>query len=128
MNTEDAKAFIDLTASRLSHVERVGPFSFITMPLSLPNGTGIVVRVESRETGYLVSDYGQGYNEADILGMDQEYLKAAELISKSANIRFKEKSFLLDEIGTDQLYGAISAIASCTFEAMVRAIQIEENL
>jgi hypothetical protein len=95
--------------------------SFIRTPLLYPGGATVVVRIEPGDNKYLVSDWGLGYQEADLVGASLLYPRHARAIAENAGVRFDNQAFFILEATRDQLAGAVVTIANCSQEATMRA-------
>jgi hypothetical protein len=86
-----------------------------------PSGTTVVVRIEQGENKFFVSDFGLGFQEAELMGADLLYARHAHPIAETNGVRFDNQAFFILEASRDQLPGAVVTIANCSHEATVRA-------
>ena len=92
--------------------------SFISTPLMYPSGGFVVVKVDPSEGNYFVSDYGMGYEEAELLGGQSVYNRHARPIAEAAGVGFDNHSFFAIYVEEGRLPGAIATIANCSQEAV----------
>lgn len=104
----------------VSFDDRVDGF-YVTTPLLYPSGASVVVRADGGPDRFLVSDFGMGYHEADMMGATPQFSRHARGIAENAGVGFDDRAFFVVEVAIDQLVGAITTIANCSHEAMVIA-------
>jgi hypothetical protein len=113
---------IDAVAKELVATEHDTAGSFIRTPLTYPSGALVVVRVHrADDERFFVSDWGLGYQEADLTGSAAFYTRHANPIAQKAGVGFDNQSFFVMEALRGQLAGAIVTIANCSQEATIRA-------
>ncbi len=124
MSTADIQKFnhlVDDVAREIVATEhRVGG-SFIRTPLMYPSGSTVVVRIEHGDNRFFVSDYGYGFQEAELMGAGLMYSKPAHAIALEAGVKFDNQAFFLLEASREQLAGAVVTIANCSQHAAMRA-------
>lgn len=108
---------IDTVARELVTVTHDARHSFVSTPLVYPNGTSVVVRIEGTDGEYLVTDFGMGYEEAEMMGAANIYSRCGKLVADAANIGFDNHSFFVLRVACEQLAGAIVTVANCSKEA-----------
>jgi hypothetical protein len=94
--------------------------AYVTTPLIYASGGCVVVRVEMAADGYLVTDFGAGYEEAQHLNGGQIYRKIASAVAEACGVGFDSFAFFALKVGHSQLSGAIATVANCTQEAVSR--------
>jgi len=114
-------AIIDDVSREIVATEHHEGGSFIKTPLLYPSGATVVVRIEAGSDKYLVSDWGLGLQEADMMGAALLYSKHARPIAENAGVRFDNQAFFVLEASRAQLAGAVITIANCSQEAANRA-------
>lgn len=98
--------------------------SYVRTPVLYPSGNGVVVRVsggpghDQKDGRYFVSDFGLGYNEAELMGIERSYTRYAKTVGEVAGVGFDEHAFFAVEVAEAQLPGAIVTIANCSVEAV----------
>jgi hypothetical protein len=102
--------------------------SFIRTPLLYPSGATVIVRLHVAGERFLVTDLGDGYHEAEMMGTMSIYLRQAPLIAKRAGIEFDQYAFFVLDAERDQLVGAVMAVANCALEAVhLSALKLSER-
>ncbi len=131
MIRNDSSAFkkaIDDVASQLVTAEHRDGKSYINVPLTYPSGAGVVVRVSDAYPDFFVSDFGSGYEEAEMMGASAIYSRHAPFIAKSAGVGFDSHSFFVMKATREQLPSVIVAVANCAHEAVVTtALKLAEK-
>lgn len=103
----------------VSHTFESGA-AYVTTPLIYASGGCVVVRVEMSADGFLVTDFGAGYEEAQQLNGGHIYRKVASAVAESSGVGFDSFAFFALKVGHSQLSGAIAAVANCSHEAVSR--------
>jgi hypothetical protein len=117
------RAYIDTVAKELVATEHDTNGSFIRTPVVYPSGALVVVRVHGAdEARFFVSDWGLGYQEADLSGSGSFYTRHARTIAEKAGVGFDNQAFFVMEASREQLVGAVVTIANCSQEAAIRAL------
>jgi hypothetical protein len=112
---------VDNVAHQLVATEhRVGG-SFVRTPLLYPGGANVVVRIEEGSNKFFVSDFGLGFQEAELMGAGLMYARNAKPIADAAGVRFDNQAFFVLEASKEQLTGAVVTVANCSLEATMRA-------
>jgi hypothetical protein len=131
MIRNDSDAFrkaIDEVAKQLVTAEHRNGMSFVRVPLVYPSGAGVVVRVSDSYPDFFVSDYGSGYEEAEMMGASAIYARHAPNIAKSAGVGFDQHSFFVMKANKDQLPGVIVTVANCALETVITsALKLAEK-
>jgi hypothetical protein len=117
----DFSATVENAARELVSVEFHNGSAFIRTPILYPSGSTVVVRVDDNGKSYFVSDFGMGYQEADLMEASLIYGRHARTIAEMAGIRFDSEAFFVIEVSREQLAGAIATIANCSQEAVALA-------
>lgn len=113
---------IETVAKELIATEHDPTGSFIRTPLVYPSGSLVVVRVHrAADTRFFVSDWGLGYQEAELSGSAPFYTRHANAIATKAGVGFDNRAFFVMEASREQLAGAVVTIANCSQEATIRA-------
>jgi len=108
-------------AARLIACQSDGQSVYVTTPLIFPGGSHVVVRIDPYSDSYFVSDFGLGYQEAELAGISIAFRRIARTVAERAGVRFDGHSIFELEIRRDQIAGAIAAIANCSLEAVAEA-------
>lgn len=102
--------------------------SFVRLPVLYPSGSSTRVRVDGGPNEFFVSDYGGGYEEADIMGGLATFARVARPIAERSGIGFDQHSFFVMKASAAQLAGAMATIASCSQEAVnTTALKVAER-
>lgn len=120
LEQEKFSALIDDVAHEIVATEHLGGGSFIRTPILYPSGSTVVVRIERGAEKYLVSDWGGGHQEADMIGAGHLFSRFARPVADEAGIRFDNQAFFILEATRDQLPGAVITIANCSQGAAIR--------
>lgn len=119
-NDSDAfKKAIDDVAKQLVTAEHRNGMSFIRVPLIYPSGAGVVVRVTDAYPDFFVSDYGSGYEEAEMMGGSTIYARHAPGVAKNAGIGFDSHSFFVMKATREQLPSVIVTVANSALECVI---------
>jgi len=121
LGSDDFSATVENAARELVSAEFHNGSAFIRTPILYPSGSTVVVRVDDNGKSYFVSDFGMGYQEADLMGASLIYGRHARTIAEMAGIRFDSEAFFVIEVSREQLAGAIATIANCSQEAVALA-------
>ena len=109
---------VETVAGELVTVKHDAGRSFISTPLMYPNGTSVVVRIEGAGGEYFVTDFGMGYEEAEMMGAVNIYSRSGKFVAEAAGIGFDRHSFFALRVSRTQLAGAIVTVANCSKEAV----------
>jgi hypothetical protein len=108
-------------AGRLVSVRHDQDGSFITTPLMYPSGGAVVVWIDRAPPYFLVSDYGFGVRECEIMGADRrQFSKHAGPIAEGAGVELAVDGAFQVLVAEGQLEGAIKTVAGCSNEVAVR--------
>lgn len=125
---EGDKTLFDSVASRLARAEHFAGFSCISTPLLFPSGGTVSIRVSRSFDGFLVTDFGFGAEEADLIGGKHYYSRIAQRVAEAANVGFDQHSFFVLQVSEAQLPGAVSVVANCVHEAVTKTFyKVEER-
>jgi hypothetical protein len=106
----------------VSHTFESGA-AYVTTPLIYPSGGCVVVRVEQAADSYVVTDFGAGYEEAQLLNGGDTYRRVAIGVAQSCGVVFDSFSFLVLKVSSSQLSGAIATVANCSHEAVSKTTE-----
>lgn len=90
----------------------------IRTPLLYPSGATVLVHIQRVGDSFVVSDMGDAYGEADMIGATSIYVRNAKPIAQRAGISFEAHAMLVLQAARDQLVGAVMTVANCAKEAM----------
>jgi hypothetical protein len=93
--------------------------SYMRTPLVYPSGANVVVRIDGGPSKFFVSDFGFGYQEAEMMGGSSVFMRHARSIAETAGVGFDQHAFFVLEVSRDQLAGAVTAVANCSNEAVL---------
>ena len=109
---------MESVAKQLVTIEQRRDGAFISMPLTYPSGSMAVVRVDVLGPEcHFVTDMGNGYLEAEMLGATLIYARAARPIADHAGLHFDHHAFSVADVSRAQLPGAIVTIANASQQA-----------
>ncbi len=119
---EQFQDFIESAARELVAVEHDRSGTFIRTPLVYPSGALVVVHVHrADDQRFFVSDWGLGFQEAELAGSSNFYTRHANTVASKAGVGFDNQAFFVMEAAREQLTGAVVTIANCSQEAAMRA-------
>lgn len=109
--------------------------AYITTPLLYPGGAHALTRIVETENGYLVSDDGLGRFEADLLGGDRLFVRAAREMAERYGVRFDSDMIFDAEVPRDALVTAVIAVSNASKHAVEqtayrlsdRRLNVEQN-
>jgi hypothetical protein len=118
----------DGVARALVDVRHQRGAAFISLPVMYPSGSLSVVRVDAHhEGGFLVSDAGLGFEEADLMGAGRLFTHSAAAVATKAGVRFDRQVFSIC-VREEQLLGAVTTIAACSQDAVrLAAFRLDEQ-
>lgn len=110
---------VEQVARKLISVKLAGREAFIQTPLRYPSGSSSVIRISDEGGSFFVSDYGLGFDEAEMMGASQQlYFRQASAIAMKANVQFDQHAFFIVQVDKERLPGAVIAVANCSLEAV----------
>lgn len=128
---QDTKTFhevVQSAAARLVTHEVIAGGHYVTLPLIYASGSYVVIRIERAEGTFLVSDFGAGFEEAQLIGGEAIYRKVARAVAETHGIDFDDHSLLRVQVGADQLPGALATVANASQEAVgITALRVSER-
>lgn len=131
--TQIAKAerfqeIVEVAARQLAEVSHRPGGSYVTTPLLYVSGSYVVIQIEPIGREYLVSDFGLGSREAEMLGGDGIFRRQAQIIAERNGVGFDHHAFFAVLASEDQITGAVASIANCSQEAvMITAMKLAEK-
>lgn len=117
-DSEEFRKAVNEVAKQLVSTEHRQGMSFVSVPLTYPSGAGVVVRVADAYPDFFVSDYGVGFEEAEMMGGSTIFSRQAPNIAKNSGVGYDQRAFFVMKASRDQLPGAIVAVANCSLEAV----------
>ena len=110
---------LESVARQLLVVEHRPNGAFITTPLMYPSGSLVLVRVDALgRDRYFVTDMGNGYLEAEMMGYSLIFGRNAKSVAEQAGHHFDHHVISIMDIAQDQLPGAIISIANASLQAV----------
>lgn len=116
---ETASGIAELVARELATSEGGATSAFVNTPLLYPSGASVVVRLDMVGATFFVTDFGMGFQEAEMMGAPRTYRHHAPVIARRSGIAFDHQAFFVAEATREQLVGAVTAVANCSQEAAV---------
>lgn len=117
VQNEPFEIAINRAVSRLVSVRHDATGSFVTMPHMYPSGGAVVIWVDRFPPHYLVSDYGFGVRECEIMGADRrQYIRHAAPVAEGAGVELSTDGAFQVTVSEGQLEGAIKAVAACSLD------------
>jgi hypothetical protein len=119
MAADRLKKTVDAVAQELVGVDYHSGAAFVRTPLMYPSGANVVIRVnEGPKDDFHVTDFGLGYQEAELMGTSLIYTRHARPIAENSGIGFDSEAFFVSWASREQLAGAIATVANCSQEAV----------
>lgn len=121
----------------LVQVRHWGDASFVSLPLIYPSGSFVTVKIEQSKGGFLVSDNGFAYREAEALGAARSFSKTAQTMAEYDDLSVGKRMIFTEGAAEDELVRAICDVAkvSCRVAdkivgkaAAEAASELEEHL
>lgn len=110
-------------ASGLTKADLMQGRAFIRTPVLLPSGSTVVVVIQDLGGGrYHLSDLGQGWEEAEQIGMVRTYQRQAEAVAVLSGIAFTGRAFVLTDASRRQLIGGTMTVANAVARAAERTV------
>jgi hypothetical protein len=107
---------------------RSGEEAFVRTPMLYPSGSTAIVRITAAGDDFFVTDFGAGYDEADMMGGSATFSRNAPLVAERAGIGFDHRAFFVLRATREQLPGAVISVANCSLEAVsVTAFKLAER-
>ncbi|QQP87962.1 hypothetical protein IGS68_18025 [Skermanella sp. TT6] len=101
---------------------------YIKTPLMYPSGTSVLVQILEEEGRFVVTDFGGGADEADLMGGQMVYARHAASLAKRTGVHFDDYSFFTMRVAREQLPGAVITIANCAQRAVhITALKLAER-
>lgn len=128
VDSERFQEVVRSAASQLISIETVAGGQYITTPLMYASGGYVVIRVEQAGGEFLVSDFGAGHQEAQLMNGEAIFRRVAHNIAETNGVQFDSYSFFVLLVSKEQLPGAIATIANSSQEAVnITAIKVSER-
>ncbi len=89
----------------------------IKTPLLYPSNSTVLVRIDSLNSRFFVSDMAQALQEAEMMGALRTFRNHAPTIARNAGIGFDQQAFFVAEAEEGQLAGAVIAVSNCSSDA-----------
>lgn len=87
--------------------------AYIQMPLVYDSGAVVVLEVRADAKGFLISDVGGAFEEADAIGASEvSFSRQAHVQADHDGVRYGNESFYIGDIPADQLSSAAIAVAT----------------
>ena len=115
---QSARETADAIARQLAAAFEAGGECFVRTPLMYPGGSNVVVHLAGRGDRLFVSDFGAGFEEAELIGADRYYTRIAPKVADRYGVRFDHHSFFVAEVRRSQATGAVMALANASKEAL----------
>lgn len=117
VENESFEAVVQRAVSRLTSVRHDADGSFVTMPHMYPSGGSVVIWIDRFPPHYLVSDYGFGARECEIMGADRrQFVRHAAPVAEGSGVELAPDGAFQVSVSEGQLEGAIKAIAACSLD------------
>lgn len=105
-------------ARALSYHKTGNEGALVVTPLLYPGGSRVVVKLEESEKDYLVSDYGAGRREAELMGGYRLFTRIARDAAKRYSVRFDSDMMFDLDVPREALTMAVIAVANASQNAV----------
>ena len=127
-NSDMFQDVVQGAAAQLVSHEVIAGAHYVKTPLMYASGGYVVIRVEQGGDDFIVSDFGAGYEEAQLLGGSITYKHVAKSVAETNGVQFDSFSFFALTVSKEQLPGAIATIANSSQEAVnITALKVSER-
>ncbi|GHE82054.1 hypothetical protein GCM10019059_44750 [Camelimonas fluminis] len=96
---------------------------YLSLPLLYPGGAGAVVRVRRDNDGYIVTDGGDGYREAEHLGGESAYSRIAPVIAAQHGVGFDGFSMFSTRVEREWLANTVLFTGAASKSAVDRTAE-----
>ncbi len=129
MDSQRYQEVVRSAAQQLVAIEHVPNGTYVRTPLLYASGSYVVIRVDSGGGEFFVSDFGAGFEEAQLLGAATTYKRIAKSVAEANGVGFDSFAFFAMTVSESQLPGAIAAIANCSQEAVnITSMRVSERV
>lgn len=88
--------------------------ALVVTPLLYPGGARVVVRLMDASGGFLVSDYGAGRRESELMGGHRIFTRIARDVASRHGVRFDSDMFFDLEVPREALIAAVIAVSNAS--------------
>jgi hypothetical protein len=105
-------------AQALAFARETNGVPMVVTPLLYPGGGRVVLRLEDSREGYIVSDYGAGRREAELMGGGTIYNAIAKRAAERFAVRYDSHMLFELEVPREALVTAAIAVANASQHAV----------
>lgn len=116
--TQTARATADAVSRQLVQAFECGGECFIQTPLMYPGGSTVVVSISVSGDHLFLSDFGLGFQEAELIGANRHYTRIAPKVGERYGVHFDHHAFFVAEVSRSQAAGAVMALANASKETV----------
>jgi hypothetical protein len=117
-----AALIVDITANSvaqevaqaLSYAKETNGIPIVVTPLLYPGGSRVVLRMEQTPDGFIVSDFGSGRREADLMGGSSIYNTIARRAAERFAVRYDSHMLFDLEVPREALVAAAIAVGNAS--------------
>lgn len=115
----DLSAISAEVAGGLSGARLLGGRAYISTTTTFPSGAIAVVAMHEEGSGrFVLSDLGQGQDEADLMALGSLYERHAKRLAERVGLSFERGAFGLAGLTREQLPGGVIAVANAGVRAL----------
>lgn len=115
-------------AQALAYAKETNGVPMVVTPLLYPGGGRVVLRIEQSPEGYIVSDYGSGRREADLMNGGHLFNQIAKKAAERFAVRYDSHMLFDLEVPREALVTASIAVANASKVAVdATAETLSEN-
>lgn len=105
---------VERAVAELVRVSRWGDSVYVNLPFFMPSGSPSTVRVYAFADGFRVDDGGFAYREAEAIGGERSFAKAAAKFAAVDGL-VVGKRLIMTDVGTHELQRAICDVGSASY-------------
>jgi hypothetical protein len=120
--TEGVSAAATRAVTEFVTLRHISETSFVSLPMAYPGGSFVTVAVYRSRQGFMVSDHGFAYREAEALGAQRAFAKTAAAAAEAGNVFVGKKSIFVDTTEPD-LGRAIMDVAKASWTVADKIVE-----
>lgn len=131
VKAQDSNRFqevVQSAAAQLVSCDVIAGAHYIKTPLMYSSGGYVLIRVEQSGDEFFVSDFGAGFEEAQLIGGSITFKHVAKSVAEANGVQFDSFAFFVLTVSKEQLPGAVATIANSSQEAVnITALKVSER-
>ena len=123
------RAALDDAVRHLVAAKHYAAGTIVTMPVIYPSGSSVALDVTMQGERCFVSDMGNAFDEAEMMGTSRYFKSEATRIAESYQIKFDGRIIFVEDVPFDRVGGAMVIVANASAEAARAAFwRLEQNV